>query len=132
MTAKDRIGELEARVVNIEQILSKLLSGGARVPQEVAGDSFEIVSFDVKNVSQPDMLTTFAYKLQVRNLTNQKLTLSGYILFLDSEGYELEKSVVSMFEVPPAQLHQTSGQARLLGVGNLGRLADIKANIQVM
>ena len=129
MNTEKEITELKSRVDRIEKWIHKVIASN-NAP-EADESTYDIVSLDVKDVTQENMLPTYAYKLQVRNNADRKMLFTGKIVFYDGDGFELEYSLVSPFTVPAGKLLTVSGQATLLSRDNVQQIADIKALVEV-
>ncbi len=138
MSFNTDIEEIKARLDRIEKWIRGVVQDNhdAIVAQEkslgVEENTYEIVSLDVKPMTSVSGSPEYAFKLQVRNLTDRRLVLTGKIVFYDSDGFELDSSPISPFAVPAAHLLATSGKASFLSGETADGITDIKAVLQVI
>ena len=130
MNPANEIAELKARVDRIEKWIRTFVSEN-QAPN-AKETTYELISLDVKDVTQEYMLPTFAYKLQVRNISARELVLGGKIAFYDADGFELEQSPMAPFTMLPGSPMTVSGQATLMSKNNVSHVADIKAVLEVI
>lgn len=134
MDSSEEIRAIKARLDRIETWIRNVTKDSAETagdPQVAAAsdsaDVYEMVSFDVKDVTTDARSPSYAYKLRVKNLTARGIVLYARVAFLDKEGFELAHWPINPLSIKPGQISATSGTAELLSREAADNVADIQA-----
>lgn len=126
MRIESELQEIKARLDRIESFIIGLMPTDLNTSTE---PDYEILNFEVRQ-AQVIGAQDYSYKLTVRNNNSENLRLSGWVLFLDSDGFEVVRDPIDFFTVAGYQTHTESGLARLTDPSVIYRVADVTASLE--
>lgn len=135
-----RIANLEAKIIELEQRLAKLeslqmpeqisLKPTASNSQEDSDDTrmIEIISIDTRLVEANDTWSKIAWKLVIKNLTDNKVIFHANIEFLDKDGFLVDDTFESNLIIS-AQSEQSFTGTTLIDAPLIGKVSSIQAKV---
>jgi len=136
---KEKFDELESKVDRVIDWVNENFGGGGgggAAEEATSDDLYEVVSFDVKK-KPAEMVGEFwsgqsyAWKLTVKNTSPQKITLIGTVVFLDSDGFDVESYPMEALEVKANSTQTNTGLARILQQHSVSQVKEITCKFDV-
>jgi hypothetical protein len=125
MNTEEEIQDIKERLDHIEEFLKSRFPSSPSSHDEA---SYEVLDLQVKK-SESSIGPEYAYKLKVKNSSNTTLTFSGYIIFLDSSEFEVDRNPIGLFTVQAGQTHTQTGKATIFDENHASRISDVTAEI---
>lgn len=125
MNIEEKIQDINERLDHIEEFLRSRFPSSPPSHDEA---SYEVLDLQVKK-SESSSGPEYAYRLKVSNSSNTDLTFTGYIIFLDSSEFEVDRNIISMFTVQAGQTHTQIGKATIYDTNHASRVHDVTAEI---
>ena len=125
MDTKREIEDIKERLARIEALLTGDIGGGHAVSSQAA---YELLDLQVRR-SDSNIGPEYAYRLTVKNSSNVDLQFIGYVIFLDSSEFEVDRQVMDVFTVPAGATHTQTGKATIIDENHVPRIADVTAEI---
>jgi hypothetical protein len=126
MNTASEIQDIKERLDRIEAFLTNA-TGGSQPSDDEA--SYEVLDLQVKkseSISGPE----YAYRLKVKNSSNVAIRFTGYIIFLDSSEFEVDRHMIDLFTVQAGQTHTQTGKATIFDENHAPRISDVTAEIR--
>ncbi len=149
MDNQRKIKELEERVEQLENLVNEIIEWSQNVTvasqvktdnevnDSVSDDLFQVISFDVKKKptekfnSGGFLAQEYAWKLKVKNLCSNKISLFGEVVFQDCDGFDLDSSSMNTIELASGATSSETGIARIMDQGKAADVAEVSCRFNV-
>jgi hypothetical protein len=125
MNTEREIQDIKERLDRIEAFLTGATGSAQRSHDEA---SYEVLDLQVKK-SEGRIGPEYSYRLKVKNSSNTALAFTGFIIFLDSSEFEVDRHGIGYFTVQAGQTHTKTGMATIIDANHAPRISDVTAEI---